>query len=63
MGSSARDRSKGRDEQNKRGTTIPVFLQEGEKDMRSHGNSLSPSLPLAGKQVSCPSLLLLVSAL
>ena len=49
--------------QHKRGATIPVFLQEGEREMRSHGNSSSPSLPLAGKQVSCPSLVLLVSAL
>ena len=49
---------RGRDEQKKRGTTIPVFLQEGEREMRSHGNSSSPSLPLAGKQVSCPSLVL-----
>ena len=38
--------------------TIPVFLQEGEREIRSHGNSSSPSLRPAGKQVSCPSLVL-----
>ena len=25
--------------QHKRGATIPVFLQEGEREMRSHGNT------------------------
>ena len=38
-------------------------FSEGGREMRSHGNSSSPSFPLAGKQVSCPSLVLLVSAL